>query len=296
MRISMYLAPPLTASMVEDRYADYRERKLIITVATTGSTTSKSHNPNHPEQPEEIVDDVVRCEEAGASIVHLHARDEEGVRTKDPAVFQEIMDGIQERCDDIVVNFSSAGRGFTDEERLRPIMETDPRPEMASLDMGPFNRRDSTVEHPRSEIVSFAETFREAGVKPELELFSPGQITEMHHVIEEGLVEEPYFCQALFGYQTGTLPHPRNLLNVLDNLPEGTEWSTIGIGKHQLPLTTISMLLGGHVRVGMEDNVYYRKGELAESNAQLVERAARLAEEHGRSVATPAETREMLGL
>lgn len=282
--------------MVATGYPGYRDEKLIITVATTGSSTTKDDNPNHPEQPEEIVDDIVACEEAGASIVHLHARDRDGVRTKDPEIFQTLMDGIRTRCDDIVVNFSSAGRGFTREERLGPIAETTPRPDLASLDMGPFNRRERTVEHPRSEIVEFAERFRELGVKPEIELFNPGQITEMAHLIDEGLIEEPYFCQVLFGYQTGTLPQPRNLLNVVDNLPDGTIWSTIGIGRHQLPFTTMTVPLGGHVRVGMEDNVYYEKGELAESNAQLVERAARIAEELGRPVADPSETRELLGL
>lgn len=277
-------------------YSNYRNEKLIITVATTGSSTTKADNPNHPEQPEEIVDDIVACEEAGASIVHLHARDKDGVRTKDPDVFQTLMDGIERRCDDIIVNFSSAGRGFTRAERIRPIRETSPKPDLASLDMGPFNRREATVEHPRSEIVEFAEAFREMGVKPELELFNPGQITEMNYLIDEGLIEEPYFCQMLFGYQTGTLPQPRNLLNIVDNLPDGTIWSTIGIGKHQLPMTTMTIPIGGHIRVGMEDNVYYKKGELAESNAQLVERAARIADELGRPVASPAETRELLGL
>jgi 3-keto-5-aminohexanoate cleavage enzyme len=282
--------------MVEDRYASYRSRKLILTVAVTGSTTSKGDNPNHPEQPEEIVDDVVACEEAGASIAHIHARGADGVRTKDPRVFQEIMDGIVERCDDILVNFTSAGRGFTRAERLKPILETEPRPDLASLDMGPFNRRESTVEHPRSELAEFAERFREAGVKPEPELFNPGQITEVQYLIEEGLIEAPYFCQLLFGYQSGTLPHPKNLINVVENLPDGSLWSTIGIGRHQLPLTTMTVPLGGHVRVGLEDNVYYRTGELAESNAQLVERAATMARALERPIATPAEAREMLGL
>jgi 3-keto-5-aminohexanoate cleavage enzyme len=137
---------------------------------------------------------------------------------------------------------------------------------------------------------------KEHGVKPELELFSPGHVFGFNNLIEKGLIEEPYWCTVILGMQSGTIPSPRNLLNHVDNLPPNTNWQCIGIGRHQLPLTTMALTLGGHVRVGMEDNVYYRKGELAESNVQLVRRAVRVADELDRPVATPDEAREIIGL
>lgn len=276
---------------------DHFEKKVILTVATTGGSTSKANNPSLPEQPDEIVEDVRECREAGASIVHLHARNPDGSRTKDLSVFQELMDRIEEECPDIIVNFTSAGRPFSREERIRPIVETRPNPEMASLDMGPLNYgKDGTSTHPRGLQEEFAAAMRECGTKPELELFNPGQLTEVYNLIDQGLLEKPYYCNFIFGMQTGTLPHPRNLQNFVDNMPADTEWTCMAIGRHQLPMTTMGLVLGGHIRVGMEDNVYYRKGELAESNAQLVRRAARLADELGRPIASPDEARAMLNI
>lgn len=275
---------------------DYFRKKVIITVATTGGAHGKEANPNLPEQPEEIAADVRECEKAGASVVHLHARDDWGDPTKDVDRFQEIQDLIQDRCDDIIVNFTSSGK--TDRQtRLEPIVSVDPRPELASLDMGPVNfGRTHIAEHSRDEIEEFATVMREHGVKPEIELFNVGQLSELENVIEKGLVSKPYYCNLILGMQTGQPPHPRNLLNYVDNLPEDVEWTTMAVGKHQLPLTTMGLVLGGHVRVGLEDNVFYCEGELATSNAQLVRRTARLAEELERPIATADEARSMIGL
>ncbi|WP_267643375.1 3-keto-5-aminohexanoate cleavage protein [Haloarchaeobius amylolyticus] len=279
-------------------YSDYFEKKLIISVATTGGHQGKEANPNLPEQPEEIAQDLAACEEAGASIVHLHARDEEGENTKDVARFQEMRDYIDEYCDDILVNFTTGGGGiYPREERIAPVLETDPRPELATIDLGPINfGQTRTAENTREQNEEYAERMRDAGVKPELELFNPGQIPEAQHLIEEDLLDAPYWATVIFGMQNGMPPGPRNLINFVDNLPEPVEWQALAVGKHQLPMTTAAITMGGHVRVGMEDNVYYRKGELAESNAQLVRRTARIADELERPIASPAEAREMLDL
>ncbi|WP_435320794.1 3-keto-5-aminohexanoate cleavage protein [Haloarchaeobius sp. TZWSO28] len=284
--------------MAYDGYNDYFDKKLIISVATTGGHQGKEANPNLPEQPEEIAQDLAECEEAGASIVHLHARDENGENTKDVARFQEMRDCIDEYCDDIIVNFTTGGGGiYPREERIAPVLETDPRPELATIDLGPINfGQTRTAENTREQNEEYAERMRDAGVKPELELFNPGQIPEAEHLIEEGLLDAPYWATVIFGMQNGMPPGPRNLINFVDNLPEPVEWQALAVGKHQLPMTTAAITMGGHVRVGMEDNVYYRKGELADSNAQLVRRTARIAEELERPIATPAEAREMLGL
>lgn len=279
-------------------YSDYFDKKLIISVATTGGHHGKDANPNLPEQPEEIARDVAACEEAGASIVHIHARDDEGDGTKEVARFQAIRDAINEHCDDIIVNFTTGGGGiWSREERIAPILETEPRPEMATVDLGPINfGQTRTAVNTREQNEEYAQAMLDAEVKPELELFNPGHIPEMEHLIDLDLLEPPYWCTAIFGMQNGMPAAPRNVINFADNLPEESEWQALALGRHQLPLTTTAIAMGGHVRVGMEDNIYYRKGELAESNAQLVERTARIADELERPIATPAETREILGL
>jgi 3-keto-5-aminohexanoate cleavage enzyme len=137
---------------------------------------------------------------------------------------------------------------------------------------------------------------RDHGVKPEIEVFNPGHFTELNHLVDEGYLDNPNWVTLILGMQTGTIPTPRNLLNLIDNLPENTEWQCLAVGPYQLPLTTMGIILGGHIRVGMEDNVYYRKGELAESNEQLVRRTIRIADELERTVATPDETRDILDI
>ncbi len=282
--------------MVYEGYQDYFEKPVIISVAPTGGMHGKEANPNLPEQPEEIVEDVAACREAGASIVHVHAREEDGSGTHDPERFQAVVDRIREECPDMLINFTTGGSDLGD-HRLRPVLEVEPSPDLATVDLGPLNvSGDSISENTRVQDERYAEKMRECGVKPELEVFGPGHLTESYNLIEQDLVEPPYWHTLILGMQTGTVPHPRNLQNMVDNLPEDSEWQVMAIGRHQLPLTTLGIVLGGHVRVGMEDNVYYRYGELAESNAQLVERAADIANRLERPIASPDETREILGL
>lgn len=278
-------------------YDDYFQKKTILSVATTGGVQGKESNPNLPEQPSEVVEDVVRCEEAGATIVHLHARNEAGENTKNIEYYQELRDRISEQCDDILVNFTTGGRHFSRSERIQPIVKTNPTPDIATVDLGPINLgSDVTAENPLEQSIEFAQTMVDNDVKPELEVFNPGHFTEAFELIDRGILSEPYWFTLILGMQTGTLPHPRNLLNLVANLPDDAEWQCLAVGKHQLPLTTMAITLGGHVRVGMEDNIHFRRGELAKSNAQLVQRTATIAEKLERPVTTTDETRDILGI
>lgn len=274
-------------------YQDYLDgKKVILTVATTGAVHGKDANPNLPEQPAEIAEQVRECERLGASIVHVHGRDEHG--ENDSGRLQAVNDAIRERCDDIVIQNTTGGQANFD-ERVKGI-RTDPAPEMASLDMGPFNRDKHIItQHTRANIERLASEMRERGVKPELEVFNSAQMSEVHRVIEEGLIEAPYYLNLIFGGPF-TPPNPMNVLAMIDDLPPGAEFNLLAIGPHQLPLTTLAVLLGGHVRVGMEDNLYYERGRPAESNAQLVRRTVEIIERLGRELATPDDARRMLGM
>ncbi|MDL5360611.1 3-keto-5-aminohexanoate cleavage protein [Halalkalicoccus sp. NIPERK01] len=275
-------------------YDDYLAgKKVILTVATTGGVHGKDANPNLPEQPEEIARDVRDCERLGASIAHVHGRDEYGENSA--AHLQAVNDAIRDECEDVIIQNTTGGQSAY-ESRVRGI-RTDPPPEMASLDMGPFNRGQHIItEHTRHNIESLAREMRERGIKPELEAFNNGHLNESHRLIDLGLLEEPYYINLIFGSGTFSMPRPRNLLNLVDNLPENSEFNVLATGRHQLPLTTMAVLLGGHVRVGMEDNLYFERGRPAESNAQLVERSVEVIERLGREIATPEEARAILGI
>lgn len=274
-------------------YQNYLEGgKLILTVPTTGGVQGKEVNQNLPEQPEEIAEAARECEKLGAAIVHLHGRDERGER--DAGRLQEINQAVRERCDDIIIQNTTGGTGIPLEQRAKGI-RTDPLPEMASLDMGPMNRyQHITSENTRHMIDTLAAEMQEKGIKPEMEVFNNGHMSEVYRLIDKGLLEEPYYINIIFGPGTLTPPTPENMVNMVNNLPDNSIFNVLAIGRHQLPLTTMGIVMGGHVRVGMEDNLYYRRGEPAESNAQLVGRTVRVADELGRELATPAEARELL--
>ena len=275
-------------------YTDYLNGdKVILTVATTGGVHGKDANPNLPEQPAEIAEQVAACEELGAAICHVHGRDEHG--ENDAARLQAVNDAIRDRCDDIIIQNTTGGQSEF-ESRVEGI-RTDPVPEMASLDMGPFNRGKHIItEHNRHNIERLAREMKEKGIKPELEVFNNGHLNEVYRLIETGLLEEPYYINLIFGSGTFSIPSPENVMNLVSNLPENSEFNLLATGRHQLPLTTMAPILGGHVRVGMEDNLYFRQGEPAESNAQLVERTAAILDRLDRDVATPDEARDILGI
>jgi 3-keto-5-aminohexanoate cleavage enzyme len=269
---------------------------VVVTAALTGGVHGKEANPNLPETPEEIGRAAATAAEAGAAVVHVHARKPNGERSFATERFQAIDDEIRARADDVIVQHSTGGTGAPGDVRHQPL-RTDPPPEMASLDMGPLNRyRHLTSENTRALVDALYDEMRERGIKPELEVFNDGHLNEVRQFLDRRNLAAPVYATLIFGPGTLTRPRPRNLLNLVSNLPADAQFNTLGFGRHQLPLATLGILLGGHVRVGLEDNVYYERGELAESNAQLVERVVRVAEELGREVATPVQAREILGL
>jgi len=272
------------------------QEPVIITAALTGGVHGKEANPNIPETPEEIGRAAAAAEEAGASVVHLHARRPNGGRSLATERFQEIDDAVRRHADDVVIQHSTGGTGAPDEDRHLPL-RTDPPPEMASLDMGLLNRYDHlTSENTRGLVDSLHAEMVDRGIKPEMELFNDGHRNEMYGLLKRRDLADPAYATLIFGPGTLTPPTPQHFMTAVADLPDGVQFNTLGFGRHQLPFATMGILFGGHVRVGLEDNVYYRRGELAESNAQLVERVARVAAELGRPVATPSEARDILGL
>jgi len=272
--------------------------KLIITAALTGGIHGKEANPNLPEQPDEIIRQAVECYNAGAAIVHLHARDKQGKGVGDPAIFREMNEGIRALCP-VVIQNTTGGPGIPIEKRVTSL---DAGPEMASLNMGTIvfftQEGESLFMNWRSEIETFAREMLKRKIKPEMEVYNPSMFGEVENLIRKGLVEKPFYVNMVMGVggMGGYAGTPKNLITMRDHLPAGAVFNVTGIGKYQMEMNVMSLIMGGHVRVGLEDNVFYRKGELASGNAQFVERVVRLARETGREIATPDEAREILGM
>jgi len=276
------------------------EDKVIITVAQTGALVTKSMNPNLPEQPEEIAESAHACYEEGAAICHIHARDKEGKTTGSREVFQQIHDRIRAKCTIIIQDSTGGGPNLTFEQRIECAYA---KPEMASLNMGSLMRvsgqyAGTPFSNMREDIETYVTRMRELGVKPEMEVYSHAMFREVENLISKGLVDKPYYTNLVLGmkYQGALEATPKYLESLIDFLPEDVIFNVTAVGAAQLPLTTMGMILGGCARVGMEDNIYYGKGELAKSNAQLVARSVRIARELGKEPATPEEARKILGL
>lgn len=267
--------------------------KLIITVALTGAEVTREHTPHLPITPQEIADAAYEAWQAGASIAHIHVRDAEGRPSQDGELYRQAIELIREKCDIIVQPSTGGAVGMTPEERLQPVYL---RPEMATLTVGTVNFGDDVFMNTPKDIEIYARTMQEHGVKPELEIFEVGMITNALRLLKKGLVSAPLHFDFVMGVPGAIAGTPENLLHLIKQIPEGSTWSVAGVGRAQLPLGTMAILFGGHVRVGFEDNIYYEKGVLATSNAQFVERIVRLAKELGREVATPNEARNILGL
>lgn len=267
--------------------------KLIITAALTGAEATRAQQPNLPLTPEEIGLAAAECAAAGAAIVHVHGRLADGTPTQDKEVYRQIMAEVKKRCD-IIVQVSTGGAvGMSSQERLAPVTL---RPEMATLSMGTVNFGDDVFMNHPADMEVFAREIQAQGVKAELEIFDSGMLTTAKRWLAKGLLSSPAHFDLVLGVPGAMPGTPQALMYLLSELPPGASWTVAGIGAAQLPLATLAIVLGGHVRVGFEDNVYYRKGELASSNAQLVARIARIAQELDRPVATPDEARAMLGI
>ncbi len=265
--------------------------KLIITCALKGAETTRDSNPNVPYTPEEL---AVAAEEAcveGASIIHLHVCQDDGTPTMDPAIYEKAHDLIKKRTD-AIVQFSTGGAvGMSLEERAAPL---DLKPEMATLTTGTVNFGREVFYNPAQYMETLARKMAELDIKPEIEVFDAGMIKNALFLVKRGLLEMPLHFDFVMGVPGGIGGSAAELNFLAGMIPEGTTWSVAGIGRHETTLGTMAIAMGGHVRVGFEDNIYYHRGVLAESNAQLVARMARISREIGREVATPEEAREIL--
>jgi len=267
--------------------------KLIITAALTGAEVTREQQPNVPLTPDEIAEAAYECHKAGASIVHIHARDEEGKPTQSFDVYKEIKEKIEAKCDIIVQPSTGGATWHTPEERLQPV---ELKPEMATLSCGTVNFGDEVFMNSGEYIEKFAKRMQELGVKPEIEVFDRGMIQNALNLVKKGLVAEPLHFDFVLGVPGACPGTPEDLMYMISNAPANATWTVAGIGRSELPLAVMAIVLGGNVRVGFEDNVYYSKGVKADSNAQLVERIVRISNEMGREVATPNEARAILGL
>jgi 3-keto-5-aminohexanoate cleavage enzyme len=276
------------------------ENKVIITVAQTGALVNKKMNPNIPEQPEEIAQSAYDCYNEGAAIVHIHARNPDGGTTGDADIFRDIHERIRKRCNVILQDSTGGGSNLSIKQRTDCL---DANPEMASLNMGTMIRTmgdavGTAFSNTRSEIESFVKRMNEFGVKPEMEVYNVAMIYEANLLIEKKLIQPPYTMTLILGmaYQGAQEANSMFLPTYIHYIPEHTYFTVLGVGRAQLNLGVMGMILGGNVRVGMEDNIYYKKGELAKSNAQLVARIVRIARELGKEPCTPEEARKILGL
>ena len=267
---------------------------LIITVAPVGAEVTRSQTPHIPITPQEIAEECYRAWNEGASIAHIHARNPDGSPTQDPAVYSQIIELVRAKTD-LIVQISTGGAvGMTVEERAAPVSL---KPDMATLTCGTVNFGDGIFVNSLSDMELFAEKIRENGVKPEFEIFDVGMMENQRRLATRKLVDMPGHFDFVMGVPGGISGDPRNLMHLVSMLPnDGSTWSVAGIGRHELPLGAVAIILGGHVRVGFEDNIYYSRGVLAKSNGELVARMVRLARELGRSVASPAEARKILKL
>jgi len=271
--------------------------KLIITAAICGAEVTKENNPNIPYTIEEIGREAESAYKAGASIIHLHVREDDGTPTQNIDRFRACIKEIKNRCSDVIIQPSTGGAvGMSNEERLQPIF-LEPPPEMATLDCGTCNfGGDEIFINTENTIIEFAKKMIERGIKPELECFDKGMVDMALRLHDKGYIKDPMHFNFVLGVNGGIKASARDLTFLVESIPKDSTYSVCAIGKHEFPMVTLSIIMGGHARVGFEDNVYLSKGVLAKSNGELVERVLRISRELGRDIATPMEARKILGL
>ena len=277
---------------------------VVITAALTGVLATRDQCPAIPYTPREIGEEAKRAADAGASIVHIHARNPEGGPEWRVEVFAEILSEVRSRTD-VIVNFSTGAIGIPVEQRIAHIRDL--KPEIGALNMGSMNYaiyskkkkafyHDHVFANPFRDIRFFLEAMNEAGVRPELECFDTGHIANTAPLIDMGILRPPYQFSLIMGVLGGIPGTTRHLVDQVDTLPEGSLWQVIGIGLNQWPLVASAITMGGNVRVGLEDNFYVEEGLMAKSNGEPVEKAARMVRDLGRSVASIDESRRILCL
>jgi len=277
---------------------------VVISAALTGVLATRELCPAIPYTPQEIGEEARRAADAGASIVHIHARNPTGGPEWRVETFAEILSEVRERSD-VMVNFSTGAIGIPVEQRIAHIRRL--RPEIGALNMGSMNYaiysakkkvfyQDHVFANPFKDILFFLEAMNTAGVRPELECFDTGHIANTAPLIDMGALKPPYQFSLIMGVLGGIPGTTRHLANQIETLPEGAHWQVIGVGLKQWALVAAAITMGGNVRVGLEDNFYLEEGLMAKSNGELVEKAARMARDLGRAVASIEEARRILGL
>jgi len=284
--------------------------KVIITVAVTGSRPTREMNPNLPITPEEIADSAIESFNEGASIVHVHVRHPEtSLPSMEVALYEEVVERIRAKCD-MIINLSTGAGGrlymgsdgqpdmktstlASPEKRVEHVLKL--KPELCSLDIGTMNFGDGVFVNAQHVVDKMAEMIRDAGVKPEVEVFEVGHIQTANRLLALGLVEKPAHFQLCMGTMAGIAATPKNAVHFSECLPQGHTWSIFGVGRAQFPMVAMGVLLDGHVRVGFEDNLFIKKGVLAKSNAELVKRTVNIIRDLNKDVASVEEAREILG-
>ena len=272
--------------------------KTIITAALTGAMTPKELNSSIPLTPKEIAEDAYNCWKSGAAVVHLHMRDDQGNGTLDREKFAETVSLIRAKKDcDIIINCTTSGvAGLVSDEVRMEHIKTIPEIEVASFDAGTFNWGTAgPFLNMHSFLVVLGNTMQQYDVKPEVEIFDMGMLGNAKYYLQTGVLKAPLWCQLVLGVQGAMDATVENLLYLVNHLPEGTVWSAFGIGAAHLSIMYAALALGGHIRVGLEDNVYYSKGVKA-TNPMLVERSVQAIKTFGKEPATPAEARQIMGL
>ncbi len=267
--------------------------KMIITCALTGAETTKAQAPALPVSPEELAVSAEEACRAGASIVHLHARNADGTPTADVKVFKAAIDLIRKKCD-VVVEITTGGAvGMTPEERIAPVALG---PDMASLDCGTVNFGNDYIINTLPIMRQFASEMNLHGVRPTLECFDVSHVQSSHILIKEGLLKPPYHYGFVMNVPAALSLSVKTLSYMIDQMPPGSYFTVMGIGRAHIPGICAAIAAGGFIRVGFEDNIYYAKGRLARSNAEFVERAARMAREAQLEIASPGDVRKLFGL
>ena len=271
-------------------------RPTIITVAITGALPRKAQTPAVPVTPSEQIESTHEAYEAGAALVHIHVRNKDESPSSDPQLFAQVQEGVRKHCPGMIVQFSTGGRGRSQQERGRALSL---RPDMASLATGSVNFPTQIYENPPQLVEDLASTMLEYNVKPEIEVFDLAMLYAARELADRGLLKRPLHVQFVFGIPNA-LPARRKVLEFLvselkDIMPDAT-WTAAGIGRHQLEINRWALELGGHLRTGLEDNIKFDRERLAKSNAELVARVRYLCGEYDRRAATPAEARNILGL
>ena len=278
--------------------------KTIVTAALTGVLATRAQCPAIPYTPKEIAEEAKRAADAGAAIVHIHARTPEGGPDWRVETFAEIFSEVRARTE-VIINLSTGGVGIPADERIAQVRDL--RPEMAALNMGSMNYaiysskrkafiHDHVFANPFKDIQFFLEAMNKAGVRPEMECFDAGHIANAQPFVDMGVLKPPFQFSLIMGVLGGIPGTTRHLVDQVDSLPKGSHWQVIGISLNQWPLAASAITMGGNVRVGLEDNFYLEEGKMANGNGQLVEKAVRVSRELGREVASVAEARAQLGL